>query len=65
MFYRIPTRERDTRTTLAEKNRYQPWSGSPMAGRCSSPGGTGPDPAPVRQRGLSLRRLSGGIRRHG
>ena len=32
MFYGIPTRERDTRTTLAEKNRYQPWSGSPMAG---------------------------------
>ena len=32
MFYGIPTRERDTRTALAEKNRYQPWSGSPMAG---------------------------------
>ena len=32
MFYGIPTRERDTRTTLAEKNRYAPWSGSPMAG---------------------------------
>ena len=32
MFYGIPTRERDTRTTLAEKSRYQPWSGSPMAG---------------------------------
>ena len=42
MFYGIPTRERDTRTTLAEKNRYQPWSGSPMAGSTqkirSSPG---------------------------
>ena len=32
MFYGIPTRERDTRTTLAEKNRYQPWSGAPMEG---------------------------------
>ena len=32
MFYGIPTRERDTRTTLAEKNRYAPWSGAPMAG---------------------------------
>ena len=32
MLYGIPTRERDTRTTLAEKNRYAPWSGSPMAG---------------------------------
>ena len=32
MFYGIPTRERDTNTTLAEKNRYAPWSGAPMAG---------------------------------
>ena len=32
MLYGIPTRERDTKTTLAEKNRYAPWSGSPMAG---------------------------------
>lgn len=32
MFYGIPTRERDTKTTLAEKNRFAPWSGSPMAG---------------------------------
>lgn len=32
MFYGIPTRERDSRTTLAEKNRYAPWSGAPMAG---------------------------------
>ena len=32
MFYGIPTRERDTKTTLAEKNRYAPWSGAPMAG---------------------------------
>ena len=32
MLYGIPTRERDTKTSLAEKNRYAPWSGSPMAG---------------------------------
>lgn len=32
MFYGIPTRERDTKTALAEKNRFQPWSGSPMTG---------------------------------
>lgn len=32
MLYGIPTRERDTRTALAEKNRYAPWSGAPMAG---------------------------------
>ena len=32
MFYGIPTRERDTKATLAEKNRYAPWSGAPMAG---------------------------------
>ena len=32
VFYGIPTRERDTKTTLAEKNRYAPWSGAPMAG---------------------------------
>lgn len=32
MLYGIPTRERDTKTTLAEKNRWQPWSGAPMAG---------------------------------
>ena len=32
MLYGIPTRERDTRTTIAEKNRYAPWSGVPMAG---------------------------------
>ncbi len=32
MLYGIPTRERDTKTALAEKNRYQPWSGAPMEG---------------------------------
>jgi len=32
MLYGIPTRERDTRTTLAEKNRWQPWSGGAMEG---------------------------------
>ncbi|HIR84149.1 MAG TPA: AAA family ATPase, partial [Candidatus Galloscillospira excrementavium] len=32
MLYGIPTRERDTKTTIAEKNRYQPWSGGAMEG---------------------------------
>lgn len=32
MLYGISTRERDTKTTLAEKNRWAPWSGTPMAG---------------------------------
>ncbi len=32
MLYGISTRERDTKTTLAEKNRWAPWSGAPMAG---------------------------------
>ena len=33
MLYGIDTRERTTQTTLAEKERYAPWSGKPMAGR--------------------------------
>ena len=32
MFYGIPTKERDRQGFLAEKNRYQPWSGLPMEG---------------------------------
>ena len=32
MFYGIDTRDRDKAGYLADKNRYQPWSGSPMAG---------------------------------
>lgn len=32
MFYGIDTRDRDKKGYLAEKNRYQPWSGSPMEG---------------------------------
>ena len=32
MLYGIDTRERDKAGFLADKNRYQPWSGSPMAG---------------------------------
>lgn len=32
MFYGIPTRERDTKDSLAEKNRFRPWSGLPMEG---------------------------------
>ncbi len=33
MFYGIDTRERSTKDQLADKERYQPWSGKPMAGR--------------------------------
>ena len=33
MLYGIDTRERTTQTALAEKERYAPWSGKPMAGR--------------------------------
>ncbi len=32
MLYGIDTRERDTKTSLADKNRYQPWTGEPMEG---------------------------------
>lgn len=32
MFYGVPTRDRDKKGYLAEKNRYQPWSGAPMEG---------------------------------
>lgn len=32
MFYGIPTRERDKQGYIAEKNRYQPWSGGAMEG---------------------------------
>lgn len=32
MFYGISTRERDKKGVLAEKNRWQPWSGAPMEG---------------------------------
>ncbi len=33
MLYGIDTRERSTQTTLADKEHYKPWSGSPMSGR--------------------------------
>ena len=33
MFYGIDTRAKTTRTALADKERYAPWSGSPMSGR--------------------------------
>ena len=32
MLYGIDTRERDKRGTLADKNRFRPWSGAPMEG---------------------------------
>ena len=33
MFYGLETRAKSTKTSLADKERYAPWSGSPMAGR--------------------------------
>ena len=33
MLYGIDTRSKTTKTTLAEKDRYAPWSGAPMEGR--------------------------------
>ena len=33
MLYGIDTRVKSTKTTLADKERYAPWSGSPMSGR--------------------------------
>ena len=33
MFYGLDTRTKTTKTALADKERYAPWSGSPMAGR--------------------------------
>lgn len=33
MFYGLDTRAKSTKAALADKERYNPWSGSPMAGR--------------------------------
>ena len=33
MLYGVDTKAKTTRNTLADKDRYAPWSGSPMAGR--------------------------------
>ncbi|MBQ8833874.1 MAG: AAA family ATPase [Oscillospiraceae bacterium] len=33
MLYGLDTRAKSTKTSLADKERYAPWSGSPMAGR--------------------------------
>ena len=33
MLYGIDTREKTTKSALAAKERYAPWSGAPMAGR--------------------------------
>ena len=35
MLYGIDTRERNKQGSLADKERYAPWSGAPMAGRIS------------------------------
>ncbi len=51
MLYGMDTKERDTKTSLAEKNRWQPWSGAPMEGEMALTWGG---------RGLVLRRFSKG-----
>ncbi len=33
MLYGIDTRQQNTKTTIADKERYRPWSGEPMSGR--------------------------------
>ena len=33
MLFGLDTRAKTTKTALADKDRYQPWSGSPMSGR--------------------------------
>ena len=33
MLYGLDTRAKSTKTALADKERYQPWAGTPMAGR--------------------------------
>ena len=54
MLYGIDTRDRDRKGYLADKNRYQPWSGAPMegelvphlarAGHHPAPGASGEQP---------------------
>ncbi len=49
MLYGIDTRDRDKAGYLADKNRYQPWSGAPMAGELD---------LEWQGRGITLRRSS-------
>ena len=51
MLYGVPTRDRDKKGYLAEKNRYQPWSGAPMEGEMT---------LEWRGRGITLRRFTKG-----
>lgn len=50
MLYGIDTRDRDRKGYLADKNRYQPWSGAPMEGELvlTWHGGTSPCAGGVR-----------------
>ena len=50
MLYGFPPRERGA---LADKNRYQPWSGAPMEGSWSSPGTGGTSPCAGGVRGTA------------
>lgn len=52
MLYGVPTRERDRKGYLAEKNRYQPWSGTPMEGEMR---------VQWQGRDITLRRFTNGV----
>lgn len=55
MLYGIDTRDRDKKGYLADKNRYQPWSGAPMEGTMDLEwaAGTSPSAGVPRQRSPS------------
>ena len=63
MLYGIPTRERDTKTSIAEKNRYQPWSGGAMEGAMEL-SWQGKHPAPGAQGEHPFRQLFRRLYRH-
>ena len=58
MLYGIDTRERDKSGFLADKTRYLPWSGAPMAGEAQvGGGGAGGYPAPLSHQNQPLWRV--------
>ncbi len=66
MLYGFDTRERDRKGRLAEKNRYQPWSGAPMAGELGLEwAGAKHHHPPGPQKRRALRRLCRRVHRDG
>lgn len=66
MLYGIDTRDRDKKGYLADKNRYQPWSGAPMEGTMDLEWpGPGHHPPPGSQGQRSLRGLFRRLHRDG